>query len=206
MMTRSNQPFSSMFDLAGLHAAGAEIRIEPSPAERAAIAQWLGIESLDSFKGVVLLSRQSEDQYGYQASFQADVVQACVITLEPVRSHLSGEFRRVLRVLPRPAKRRKAGGESLPVPELSAVDGASDEEPELLESSLFDVAGPLLEELSLALDPYPKAPGAVFGPPAEESDASENPFAVLEKLKTASPERPGRAQKGKSAPSSKKGA
>jgi len=68
------------------------------------------------------------------------------------------------------------------------------------------VAGPLLEELSLALDPYPKAPGAVFGAPAEESDASENPFAVLEKLKMASPERPDPAQKRKSAPSGKKGA
>jgi hypothetical protein len=42
-----------------------------------------------------------------------------------------------------------------------------------------------LEELSLALDPYPKAPGAAFEVPPEPPAPADNPFAVLEALKRA---------------------
>jgi uncharacterized metal-binding protein YceD (DUF177 family) len=197
MMTRSVEPFSAIFDLGTLRESGAEITLAPKPAERAAIAQWLGIESLDSFKAAIRLSRHGEDHYFYEARFEADVVQACVITLDPVPSHLSGEFRRALRLLPRPskAKRRKTAAVEAPAAiELAALDPGVDE-PELLDSPLFDLAAPVLEELSLALDPYPKAPGAVFEAPPEPADPSENPFAVLEKLKTAAPPKPRSARK-----------
>jgi hypothetical protein len=54
----------------------------------------------------------------------------------------------------------------------------------MLESSIVDLAAPLLEELSLSLDPYPRKAGVQFAPP-EEAPAEEpnNPFAVLGKLK-----------------------
>jgi uncharacterized metal-binding protein YceD (DUF177 family) len=197
MMTQSVEPFSAIFDLGVLRDAGAEITLAPNPAERAAIAQWLGIESLDSFKAAIRLSRQTEDNYLYDARFEADVVQACVITLDPVPSHLSGEFRRALRVLPRPskAKRRKTAAVEAPAAIVLAALDPAIEEPELLESPLFDLAAPVLEELSLALDPYPKAPGAVFEAPLEPAEPSENPFAVLEKLRTAAPAKPRSARK-----------
>jgi hypothetical protein len=72
------------------------------------------------------------------------------------------------------------------------------------------LAAPLLEEVSLALDPYPKAPGAAFEVLPEPIEPAENPFAVLEALKKA-PRPPGRSAKppggaaAKQQPGKKKG-
>ncbi len=55
--------------------------------------------------------------------------------------------------------------------------------PEEIDSTRFDLAAPLLEEFSLAIDPYPRAPGVAFDAPATTEDPPENPFAVLGKLK-----------------------
>ena len=71
------------------------------------------------------------------------------------------------------------------MPALIDLSAADDDDPELLDQPVLDLAGPLLEELSLALDPYPRAPGASFEVPPEPQAAAENPFAVLEKLKKA---------------------
>lgn len=181
-MIRSDVPFSASFDLGLVPERGKEIVLSPTEKERRAIAKWLGIEAVESLKATVLISRKANDAYSYAATFEADVIQACVVTLEPVRAHLSGEYDRRYRVLPRSSARRKKPVEEPRGIEISVHD---EDEPELLESPILDLAAPLLEELSLALDPYPRAPGVSFEPPAEEPEPSDNPFAVLERLKTA---------------------
>jgi uncharacterized metal-binding protein YceD (DUF177 family) len=65
--------------------------------------------------------------------------------------------------------------------ELSSLE---DDEPELIEGTSIDLAAPVLEELSLALDPYPRAPGVAFESPKQEKAPADSPFAVLESLKT----------------------
>src|SRR5262249_9806543 len=121
-------------------------------------------------------------RYSYQAEFAAGVTQSCVITLEPVSSHLEGEFERSFLVTPRsPAMRRQMIEQSRSHKvELSASD---EEEPELLDGYELDLAAPLLEELALSLDPYPRAPGAELPAMTDAEPAKESPFAVLGKLK-----------------------
>ena len=43
----------------------------------------------------------------------------------------------------------------------------------------------MAEQLALALDPYPRAPGAAL--PSEANDAAEHPMAGLAKLRPAEP-------------------
>jgi uncharacterized metal-binding protein YceD (DUF177 family) len=69
-----------------------------------------------------------------------------------------------------------------------AVD--DEEAPEVLPGSLLDVGAPVLEELSLMLDPYPRAPGVTFEAPKDEPEAKDSPFAVLAKLKATAPGKP----------------
>ena len=190
-MSDSVAPFAASFDLGTVRDRIVEVSLAPGPAERAAIAHWLGIESVDTLKAVIQLSRGGVDEYAYRGHFEADVVQACVITLAPVPSHLSGEILRRFKVLPRPStRRRKPAIEPPPaVPVIIDLAAADEDGPELLDQSVLDLAAPLLEELSLALDPYPKAPGAAFEVPPEPLTPADNPFAVLEKLKRAPPAR-----------------
>jgi uncharacterized metal-binding protein YceD (DUF177 family) len=83
---------------------------------------------------------------------------------------------------------------------------AEDDGPELLDHPVIDLAAPFLEELTLSLDPYPKAPGAAFEVPPEPLAPTDNPFAVLEKLKKPPPaRRPAGSPAVKRQPDKKKG-
>ena len=168
--------YAAPFDLLQLPEKGMEVRLEPTPKEREAIAAWLGILALESLSASVNLTRRGKDQYALEAHFEADVVQACVITLEPVPAHLKGEFQRAYRVVSRTLAKAREGEEGGEI-------GLESDEPELIQSHEIDLAAPLLEELSLSLDPYPKRPGAAFEVQEEASSPSESPFAALAVLK-----------------------
>jgi uncharacterized metal-binding protein YceD (DUF177 family) len=151
--------------------------LTPGAAERVAIAAWLDIPKVEKLSAQVRLSRRGDGLYDYDASFEADVVQACVVTLEPVPAHLEGAFHRTFQLVA--ATRRRKG-----VPKEESEAAFSDEDaPEILTDPMADLAAPVLEELSLALDPYPRAPGARFDAPEDKETPSENPFAVLKALK-----------------------
>ena len=179
-MTNS-PPYSVFLDLGAVPEHGIERALAPTAEERQAIALWLGVESVGSLTATVGLSRKSEDHYLYEARFEAELVQACVVTLGPVPAHLSGEFRRDFRVRPKSRSRRRKAAESAP----AAVEltGNEDDEADWLDEPVIDLAAPVLEELTLALDPYPRAPDVAFEAPPDEAPVRDSPFAVLEKLK-----------------------
>jgi uncharacterized metal-binding protein YceD (DUF177 family) len=177
-------PFSRALDLAGMREKDATVRLLPDAQQRAAIAEWLGLRALENFTAEITITRRTDAFYRYDAEFAADVVQACVVTLEPVPAHIEGAFARDFRLTAqaggRKRKEREAGALEV-VPASHAVTG--EDAPEPLDGTILDVAAPVLEELSLALDPYPKAPGAAFESAEEAEEPVPNPFAALEKLK-----------------------
>lgn len=67
------------------------IKIAANEGERAALARRFGILKLDRLEGTVRL-RRSGIFYQLKADWQADVVQSCIVTLEPVAAHLAEEF------------------------------------------------------------------------------------------------------------------
>ena len=182
--------FSQIFDLASVPEKGIEVTLKPSEAERAAIAQWLDVIAVPGLSATIALSRRGRDFYAYEAAFEADVVQACVVTLEPVPGHLSGSFRRSFRIVSSTASKRFEEG---PGGEISLSET---DDPDVLEGTMLDLAEPVLEELSLSLDPYPRAPGASFETPGEGEAPPESPFAVLKALKDkALPVNPGKPKR-----------
>ncbi len=166
-------PLSSVYDLSDISDAGAEIAIQPGAEQRQRIADWAGVNALETFSGKVTLRRQSANRFSYEAELNADVVQTCVVTLEPVRSHMSLNISRSLHLTKFPASGKLVEHEMAP---------ASAEAPEEVQDSHYDLAGPLLEEFTLAIDPYPRCPGVAFDAPKDE-DGLESPFAVLKTLK-----------------------
>jgi uncharacterized metal-binding protein YceD (DUF177 family) len=173
-MSDSHPPYSLNFDLGSLGDAEKTVTLSPSASERVAIASWAGVDALDAFSARVTLRRSGESAYDLAGNFAADVTQSCVVTLEPVRAHLEGDIERHYRVLP-PRARRRSDPDDMPA--------GDDDGDEVLESTMVDLAQPVLEDLLLAIDPYPRAPGAAFEAPADP-DKPANPFAVLGKLKS----------------------
>lgn len=176
-------PFSSTYELEKLPEKGAQLTLKPTAAERNRIAAWLGIEALERLEAVVKLTRSASGRYLYRGHFDADLVQACVVTLEPVPAHLSEDIERSFQIAPPVPRGVRRGRKNAAAAEIQIVD-PDDNAPEMLESPVIDIAAPLLEELSLSLDPYPRKAGVEFVQPEEApAEAPDSPFAVLGKLK-----------------------
>ncbi|MBC9175509.1 YceD family protein [Pseudoroseomonas ludipueritiae] len=147
--------------------------LEATEAERAALADRFGILEIGSLRASLRLRVEAGGAVRVRGQLTADVVQACVVTLEPVPQHIEEPVD--LRFLPE-------GAESEEDP-----DGP-DEIP--TEGEVLELGEAIAEQLSLALDPYPRAPGAKLEldlleeeEEPEEEPARPNPFAKLSALK-----------------------
>lgn len=179
MPTRDTPPIQRSYDLAGLSEAGDEVAIVAKASDLLRLAEWAGVDSMERFEGVVTLRRLSPSRFLYEAVLNADVVQSCIVSLQPVRSRLERRFLRILQLVPR-GHRHESEEEKGGILTLAAGD---DDAPEEIESSRYDLTGPLLEELSLGIDPYPRAPGVEFTPPPATGEEGKSPFAVLKRMK-----------------------
>jgi len=171
-------PFSHSYNLARLGNAGDTVRFAADADQRAAIAKWAGILSLENFQTEVEIKKLAPNRFGLAFHLTADVTQSCVVTLEPVAGHLDKGFTREL-VFVGPSRHRNTTDSG---PDL-VLDTDQEEGPEEIDSLHFDLAGPVLEEFVLSLEPYPRRPGVEFAPESPDSVPPESPFAVLKGLR-----------------------
>jgi len=150
-----------------------EVVLDASPAERAALALRFGILGLHALSARLALRPETGGTIRVRGTLSAEVEQACVVTLEPVRQRVEAALD--LRIL---------GEGEMPADE-------DPDSPDEIESQggTVDLGEAVAEQLALALDPYPRAEGAElpeFDPPEAPEPATPerpNPFAGLAKLR-----------------------
>jgi hypothetical protein len=169
-------PIERLYDLNRVSEAGYETTIVLDERQRRQLAAWVDVVGVNKFEARVSLRRLSSSRFAYAARLDADIVQSCTITLEPVYASLSMDLTRALHLVPHVKKTLDFSSELSPA-------AGEDDVPEEIESSRYDLAAPLLEEFSLAIDPYPRAQGVAFEEAKEAAEVRENPFAVLKSLK-----------------------
>ena len=136
--------------------------IAAAPTERAALARRFGLLALDRLEARVALVPLAGGLLRLTAALSADVQQECVVTLAPVANRVEERF--------------------------SLVYGARDHEDEVvldgeaelvepLAGDTLDLGEAVAQQLSLALDTYPRAAGVEAALPVESAKVS--PFAVL---------------------------
>lgn len=169
--------FSRSVRIDTLGPAPRPVSIEATEAERAARAQRFALEAIHSLAAEAELVRTGEAVRA-TGRVTAVVVQSCVATGAPVEEQVAEDFAIEFR----------------PHPEV----GSPDEEIELSEGELdvvfydaaaVDLGDAVAETVSLALNPFPRAPDAEDALRAagvkseEEAKAEASPFAVLAALK-----------------------
>jgi len=165
-------------DLRDIPPQGTEMRFEATMEECAALARRFSLLSLSDFSGRIEIRPWRKAGLALKASFTASISQSCVVTLEPLDSRIKDTFE--LHLLPSEMiEQADAEGPEREV----VVDIRSEDTPEPLEGDKIDVGEIFAEHLGLAMDPYPRKPGAVLDLPQEASEASLKPFAALEILK-----------------------
>ena len=157
--------------------APVQLRLEPDAAERAKVAHDLGLESLRALTAELTVSPWL-DGAEIAGRFEAVVEQICGVTLDPFEQPLSGQI--ALQVVPRASP-------NAPPEERGEAEHEADEPdpPDVLAGDTIDLAAVVVEHLTLALDPFPRKPGAEFDYVAPAAD--DSPFAVLKKLTDPKP-------------------
>jgi uncharacterized metal-binding protein YceD (DUF177 family) len=149
--------------------------IVADPAERAALARRFGFLSLDRLSATLELRRQAGEIIGLTGRLMGDVVQSCVVSLAPVPAHIEADFE---------ASYAATAAAELPAVDLDPLDRDG---PEPLIDGEIDLGEAVAQQLAIALDPYPRAPGAALPAGdfagAGEQTGKKRPFAVLETLK-----------------------
>ena len=153
--------------------------IEANADERAALARRFDLIAIDRLSARLSLSRcMARDRSGMvlRASFdlEADLVQRCVVSLEPVEARIS-EAGLIVEY--------RLNGDAEPSAEVNVTLEGFDP-PDILVDDQIDLGELVAEHLALALDPYPRADSAVSAwtddaGNDETTAESDHPFAAL---------------------------
>lgn len=163
--------FSRPVALARIPPDGRQENLRAAPAECAALARRFGIPAVNRFEAALRLLPEPGGGVAIEGRLAAEVVQECVVTLEPVVQQVE---------------------EAVHLRILGPGEGASDdpEAPDDVDApgGVADLGEALAEQLALALDPYPRAPGATLPDAASDDapappEASVRPFAGLAALR-----------------------
>ena len=164
--------FSRLISADQLGAGETVERLSPTERERRALAERFELDSLDRLEATVRLRRRPGGVIEARGHLEAVLAQPCVVTLDPVPATLSEDFR----VLFAP-EADLAGAEVIINPEQDA--------PEPLLDGRIDLGELVAQQLGLALDPYPRSPGAVLEAATDPSGGAgkPSPFADLARLR-----------------------
>lgn len=176
--------FSHVVEVDRIGPQGLQIQLEADQTARARLARRLRILDILSLTAdLKLVPEALAGHFRLAGQIDAEVEQACVVSLEPVRQRISEAIVR------RFGPETTAGPEAeLDEDEAEWVDPDADDPPDPVIGGLIDVGEVVAEELALGLDPYPRKPGAevpdTYREAAEEG-SKISPFAALAKLKAA---------------------
>jgi len=178
--------FSHPISASRLSFKPATYRLVANERERAALAKRFALISLDRFEAIVTLKREPGDAIRFDAEIEADLVQACIVTTDPVPAHITDVFTLIYR-----ADIDEATADQM------ALDNPEDEIIEPLIGDSIDIGEAVAQQLSVAMDPYPRSVGAessiasAQAGPIEDDEAGapmarRNPFDALAVLKKQS--------------------
>ena len=144
-----------------------KLSVEASTDECGAIAKRLDVHSVASFIAEIYVLRELSGDVSIFGDITGVVEQACVVTLEPVHEEVEAS------IMQRYTDR-------------DDDEEAEEEDPvERLLGDEIEVGEVLLQNLALALDPYPRAPGVVFVAGDGGDEEPCGPFAALANLREA---------------------
>lgn len=157
-------------------AAGRVVKIETDEEQREALTDELKVSALTAFSAVVTASR-FRGGIRAQGRVKGAVVQPCVVTGEPVTQEIDELIDRVFLPGRDAASEATAGAEVF-------VNLEADDLPDYFEGDEIDLSDLVLEVFALAIDLYPRKPGAKLTEDMAGDDPAElSPFAALKPLK-----------------------
>jgi uncharacterized metal-binding protein YceD (DUF177 family) len=165
-------PLSRPVHVADVPRQGRTVTIDTTAVERAGVAQLLGIPGISELSAVLQVAPFQADGVSVTGEIHAHVTQLCVVTSEAFDSDVTT-----------PVSIRFSPDGVDPDAEVDLAelaDPEAEDPPDLLSGDQIDLGGVVAEFLALALDPYPRKPGAAFE--AKQDEEPTSPFDALKSL------------------------
>lgn len=181
MKTPDEDLFSYPVRVGHISANPVTVHIEADQQDLKRLAAQWQIPEVTGFKAEIALKRWKRDGVRVTGRISAEIIQECVVTLEPVKQHIEEDVEAVF--LPegsRLANRSQDGAGEI------FLDPEGPDLPDTFSGDSIDVGAVVAEFAALAIDPYPRKPGQDFADRIESDSASDkkpSPFAVLQGLK-----------------------
>lgn len=169
MTPESVGPFSRPFRVDRLPPEGAEVTVEATPEECAALAVDFKLPGIQSVEGRYRVTG-SAGRVRVVGRVRASITQVYVVTLELFDSVLDEEVAVDF-----------AGPE---VARSAAASAADADPPDEITDGTIDLGSLSAEFVALGLDPYPKKPGVAFSFDEGAPKEADSPFATLGRLKS----------------------
>lgn len=166
------------------------LEIAPDAAQSKALADHFGVKSISGVKADLRFIRvQAGLVIHIKGRFQADILQECVVTLEPIETHLDESFDGWYADPDQALSFQKAKQQR----EMQKQHGEApileeEDDPEAIVDGQIDLGDLVTQFISLAIDPYPVKEGAEIGagdvPKVQDKEpVRKNPFEKLKEWK-----------------------
>jgi hypothetical protein len=183
-MRSEQSPVSFIAHVARLPKNGMPVTIEADEKQRIALAAEHGLDEVKRYHADLLVTSWKSGGIRVSGTVASDIVQTCVVTLEPIESRIDETVSAVF--LPENSKlipfdlHRSAE---------VVLDAEGPDSPETFSGDTIDVGSLAEEFFALAIDPYPRKPGAEL--PIKVDDAGDADVKesgpLYEKLKSLKP-------------------
>lgn len=181
MEKKEKAPFSYTVKVGHISANPVTVKLKANAEELRNLAVLWGVDEVKTLEAELHVARWKKDGVRLKGEVHADIVQSCVVTLEPVEASIDEHVEQLF--VPEGSRlARHVFNESGEM----VLDPEGDDIPETFEGDTIDVGAAVCEFVALAIDPYPRKPGVAFEEHIEDDAAGgdkPNPFAVLKNLK-----------------------
>lgn len=145
--------FSRPFPVDKISTAGKRLLLEATEEERAALCERFALLAIERLTAEVFLEPlNGVSLVRLKGRLAADVIQQCIVTLEPLSAHIDETFSLIYTTDEGDSHK---GGKEIVV-EMDEMDDS----PELIVGGMIDTGEAVAEHLALALDPFPRGPNA----------------------------------------------
>lgn len=168
--------FSRIFQLDKSSAASVNFRAKAEAAELIALAKRFDLREIKNLTVEFTITRRCEaGEYDLVGNGQADVIQACVISLRDVPDHIEFSFHTKL-----------VEGVEQPIDESDYSFLEEETDVDYYQNSQVDLGEIAAQYLSLELNPYPRATDLEQETEADKKEADKiaGPFEILQNLKS----------------------
>jgi len=176
-MVNTKDPWSVPVTVAQIPDTGLHRDFEADRAEREAMAEVAGLRNIVSASASLDLTLKRGGRVHVTGRVQARIGQVCVVTLDPIENEIDEDIDLIF------APPEQISQLADLVEESAESNTEIPDPPEPIINGVIDLGRLATDALFLAVDPYPRKPGAVFEPHVEAADPEDHPFAALKALR-----------------------